>query len=263
MDLLCGFCTRVKMTCTAHISLSVIVLQGSCAWHFHSRRPFHACYRLQLLICQCFHSDRHSNGTPLNLEMRFWMEKKLPPVLCLTCADAQTSECCWRTFRLFPVLSAPQMWPKITRDCRPHVCYFMCGSCVPPGTFCKLKLNLSIWFRLHKLCPLLFLDGIQSKEHIRWCSLGPRYLPELSVSLTHSSLCLCSPALIGAVWLLGNRLCLTIHTWMSVFKTDSLALIWIAFVDTLLDWAYIKSIYTFIVIGSESYCNIRNPNFRL
>lgn len=36
--------------------------------------PFHACYKLQLLIRQCFHLEGQSgNGTPLNLEMRFWM----------------------------------------------------------------------------------------------------------------------------------------------------------------------------------------------
>lgn len=171
---------------TSHLPLSlswrpsrVVFLTLAC------RRPFHARYRTQLLIRQWLHLEGlSSNGTLLNLEMRFWMETKLRRAL----SDAQTSEPCRKTPCLFPCVINAEMWPEITLDSRPHVCYFMCGSCVPPGTLRKLNLNLSIWFGLPKLCPLLFLDEIQSTKHIKPAAFGPRYLPELSVSHTQPPL---------------------------------------------------------------------------
>lgn len=87
----------------------------------------------------------------------------------------------------------------------------------------SLHLNISIWFKLLKQCPLLFLAEIHSTEHILAVCFWSKIFT-WTKCLTYSPLCLCSPTLIGAVWLLGNRLCLTIHRWMEVFRIDSLPL---------------------------------------
>lgn len=89
--------------------------------------PFPACYRLRLLIRQCFHLEGQShNGTQLNLEMRFSMEKKL---LCASSMFRQHS-----TFCLFCVLSPLTCGLKLPLMCC-HVFVIVC-VCVLCSSWC-------------------------------------------------------------------------------------------------------------------------------
>lgn len=64
--------------------------------------PFHACYNLQLLICQCFNLKGQSVNDTLIKLMRSWVEDKL--FFRLSCC-IDFWDVCWNFFFFFCVIS--------------------------------------------------------------------------------------------------------------------------------------------------------------
>lgn len=142
--------------------------------------------------------------------------KRNPSVLCLSRVSALTSELRWRTLCLFLYYRPSDVaWNHLLAG-------MFVISCVDAVFLFehlpKSNLNLNIWFKFLKVCPLLFLNEMHSTEHIWQCAFSPRYCPELGVSHTALSVSVVPLKLEPCD---SNRLCLTIHRWMEVFRTGS------------------------------------------
>lgn len=95
------------------------------------------------------------------------------------------------------------MWPDITFDTGMFVVLYV-DVCV----HATLNLNITIWFKFLKVCPLLFLNEVYSAEHIWQYAFAPRYCHEYGVSNITSSVSVVPLKLEPCD---SNRLSLTIH----------------------------------------------------